>query len=127
MKLNSTVVLIFAAMLLFAACNPQTVEYAADRLEQAAESSIDATEEKLESAIDPAADASADAISQEDAEKIALEHAGLLADDVRQLRTEHEIDDGVPLYEVLFYHENLEYDYEIHAETGEILSYDRDT
>jgi len=123
MKLNSTVVLIFAAMLLFAACNPQTVEYAADRLEQAAESSIDATEEKLESAIDPAADA----ISQEEAEKIALEHAGLLADDVQQLRTEHEIDDGVPLYEVLFYHENLEYDYEIHAETGEILSYDRDT
>lgn len=65
-------------------------------------------------------------LTQEEAQSIALEAAGLTADSVTGLRTEYEVDDGVPLYEVQFYHENTEYDYTIHAQTGEILSYDVD-
>ena len=52
-------------------------------------------------------------ISEEKAQEIALKHAGLKADQVSGLRVE-------------FYHDHWEYEYEIHAETGEIRSYDRD-
>ena len=39
---------------------------------------------------------------------------------------ERDNDDGRAVYEVEFYSGNTEYDYEISAETGEILSYDSD-
>ncbi len=39
---------------------------------------------------------------------------------------EPEYDDGVPEYEVDFHHGEWEYEYEIHAETGEILHSDKD-
>lgn len=57
---------------------------------------------------------------------IALEHAGLTADQVQWLRAEYETDDGIPQYEVEFHHGRWEYDYEINAQTGEILSFNRD-
>lgn len=65
-------------------------------------------------------------LTREEAQAIALEHAGLTADQVTRLRTEYEIDDGIPRYEVTFRQGRWEYDYEIHAKTGTILSYDRD-
>lgn len=65
-------------------------------------------------------------ITREQAEAIALEHAGLTADQVSRLRTEYEVDDGVPRYEVQFRQGRWEYDYEINANTGAIISYDRD-
>lgn len=65
-------------------------------------------------------------LSREQAQAIALAHAGFTADQVSFLRTEYEIDDGVPKFEVQFRQGLREYDYEINAETGAILSYDRD-
>lgn len=65
-------------------------------------------------------------ITREEAEAIALEHVGFTADQVTGLRTEYEVDDGVARYEVQFRQGRWEYDYEINAETGDILSYDRD-
>ena len=65
-------------------------------------------------------------LSKEQAQDIALKQAGLSADQVTRLRAEFEIDDGIPLYEVEFYHDGWEYDCEVHAETGSILSFDRD-
>ncbi len=65
-------------------------------------------------------------ISAEKAQTIALTHAGLRADQVTGLRVKYEIDDGVPLYEVEFRSGRWEYDYEIHAETGAVLSFDKD-
>lgn len=62
----------------------------------------------------------------EDAERIALEHAGLTVDQITALRTEYEIDDGVPLYDVDFRYDRWEYDYEINANSGQILSYSKD-
>lgn len=59
-------------------------------------------------------------------ETIALEHAGLTPEEVAGLHTEYDIDDNVPQYEVKFYQDFLEYEYHIHAETGEILSFDKD-
>ena len=72
----------------------------------------------------PAAAVTAE-LTKEEAEAIALEHAGFTAEQVTGLRTKYEIDDGVPVYEIDFHVEWTEYDYTIHAETGDILECDR--
>lgn len=74
----------------------------------------------------PAPRTSAPAISREEAEKIALEHAGFTGDQIKYLHTEYEIDDGRPQYEVSFHQDRWEYDYEIDAETGAIISFEKD-
>ena len=60
-------------------------------------------------------------LTKEEAENIALSHAGLTADAVTRLHTEYDVDDGVPEYDVDFHAGGFEYDYEIHAETGAVL------
>lgn len=65
-------------------------------------------------------------IDASEAEAIALEHAGFTADDVTALRSEYDTDDGIAKYEVQFNQVNWEYDYNIDAETGSILSFDKD-
>lgn len=65
-------------------------------------------------------------ITVEQAQQIALDYVGLTADQVQRLHTQFEIDDGIPQYDVEFHEGNWEYEFEIHAETGNILSYDRD-
>ena len=66
------------------------------------------------------------ALTLEEAQNIALKHAGFTVDQVTLLHTEYEIEHGIPQYDVEFHHEAWEYDYEIHADTGEILSYSKD-
>ena len=65
------------------------------------------------------------ALTLEEAQNIALKHAGFAADQVTELHTEYEIEYGAPQYDVEFRHGYWEYDYEIHGETGEILSYSK--
>ena len=66
--------------------------------------------------------APAEELTSKEAEDIALEHAGLKRENVRFERTELDTDDGVTKYEIEFYADGWEYDYEIHAETGKIIS-----
>lgn len=73
-----------------------------------------------------AAGSTTNPLTKEQAQTIALAHAGFSADQVTGLRTEYETDDGIPRFEVTFRKDRWEYDYEINAETGAILSYDRD-
>jgi uncharacterized membrane protein YkoI len=61
-------------------------------------------------------------LSSADAESIALKSLGLTAEQVRMERTEWDREKGQPVWEVEFRYENTEYDFEIHAETGEILN-----
>ena len=77
-------------------------------------------------AITPPAATESTPLTKDQAEAIALEHAGFTADQVTRLRKEYEIDDGLPRFEVQFRQGRWEYDYEINANTGAILSYDRD-
>lgn len=66
-------------------------------------------------------------ITEDKAKEIALNHAGLKSDEVTFIKTGLERDDGKQKYEVEFYSaDRKEYDYEIDASTGEILSYDYD-
>lgn len=73
-----------------------------------------------------AATGSGERIGEDKAKAIALEHAGLSEADVTRLHTEYEIDDGVEQYDVEFHHGEYEYEYEINAHTGAVISADRD-
>ncbi len=66
-------------------------------------------------------------ITVDEAKNIALTHANLTEDTVQFLRTEQEYDDGILAYEIDFNYGYFEYDYKINANTGEIVSYDRDS
>ena len=59
-------------------------------------------------------------------QKIALEHAGFTYDQVTHLHTNIDLDDGVYVYEVEFKQGGYNYEYTIHAESGEILDWDKD-
>ena len=63
-------------------------------------------------------------IYAEEAENIALGEAGLDRSDVTLKPTEPDREKGDPVWEVEFDHKNREYDYEINANTGEILKKD---
>lgn len=66
-------------------------------------------------------------VDEAKAKSIALEHAGLSQDQVTFLKCQLDRDDGRQIYDVEFYSADYtEYDYEIDASTGAVLSYDYD-
>ena len=65
-------------------------------------------------------------IGVEKAKEIALAHAGLSNDKVSFVKVKLDYEDGVKVYDVEFYSGNVEYDYEIDAANGAILSVDKD-
>lgn len=65
-------------------------------------------------------------ITEEEAALIALQHAGLTKDQATGLRVKLDRDDGIWEYEVEFRLDAWEYEYEIHAENGTILSWDKE-
>lgn len=65
-------------------------------------------------------------IGNEAAGQAALNHAGLSEVEVRFTHTRLEWDDGRWVYDVEFHRDNEEYDYEIDAVTGEVLSFDHE-
>ena len=69
----------------------------------------------------PAMKASQDTITVEEAKAIALEYAGLTADEVKFTKTELDYDDGVTEYEIEFRYGRKEYEFTINAYSGEIL------
>ena len=65
-------------------------------------------------------------IPEQRPKEIALENAKVAESDVTAMRVKKEMDDGVWRYDVEFYVQNKEYDYEINAADGTILSVDYD-
>ena len=65
-------------------------------------------------------------LTAKEAQTIALEHANLTAEQVTLLRTHYDEDDGVPEYEVEFRQGDYEFDYTIHAVTGQVLEWDQE-
>lgn len=115
-----TTILLMAA--LFAGCGTARV---LDRAEDRVENRMDQVEKALENALRSSTTA-AQILTREEAESIALESAGLTAAEITGLRSEYDIDDGVPEWEIDFYSGGWEYDYTIHAENGTILHGERD-
>ena len=65
-------------------------------------------------------------IGVEGAKQIALAHAKVALKDVTFIKAEIDYEDGIKVYDIDFYSGNVEYDYEINAATGSILSVDWD-
>lgn len=65
-------------------------------------------------------------IGADAAKRTALEHAGLQTEEVRFRHARLELDDGRWLYDVEFYSDTTEYEYEIDAQSGAVLSFDRE-
>ena len=74
----------------------------------------------------PAANTPSGDIGIERAKQIALSHAGLSQGSVSFVKAELDYEDGVKVYDIEFYSGNVEYDYEINAASGAIISVDRD-
>lgn len=65
-------------------------------------------------------------ITVEKAKEISLKHANLKDNQVVFDKTEMDYDNGVQVYDIEFHYNNVEYNYEIDANTGNILSYSQD-
>ena len=148
-KQLTAIFLVFALLLTMASCSTAQAIQALDRAEEKIDANLDAAEEKLEqriresmapapaaepvSAPVPAAEPTvpapaepANALTEEQAVQIALDYAGFTADQISRLRVEYEIDDRIPQYDIEFHQGDWEYEFEIHGQTGQILSFDKD-
>lgn len=67
-----------------------------------------------------------DFIGKEKAKEIALKHAGIKESDAKNISVELDYNKGVFYYDVEFYNRNKEYDYNINAISGKIISYDNE-
>ena len=78
----------------------------------------------------PSTNASTGTVDEAKAQEIALAHAGVKAADATVTKSKLDYDDGRQVYEIEFVVSSgtgyTEYDYEIDAATGKIISYDYD-
>jgi len=118
-KTIGTVLLALVLLGTLAACGHRDLE---DRIE----APFEAAEAAMEGAVDRALSGNAGDIGAEQAKALALERAGFAESEVSGLRANYELDDGVPQYDVSFRQGLLEYDIDIHAETGAVLGCDVD-
>lgn len=65
-------------------------------------------------------------IGKEQAKAIAYAHAKVDSSKVKLEEIEFDTDDGIILYEIEFKVGNIDYDYEIHAVTGEVIKYSKE-
>lgn len=72
----------------------------------------------------PFTDAEAASISADQAKEIALHHAGVAANEAHFQKVKFDYDDRRQNYDVEFVAGGTEYDYEIDANTGSIISFD---
>lgn len=66
-------------------------------------------------------------IGKDKATEIALNHAGVAADKASFVKCEFDRDNGIAVYDVEFYFDRCEYNYEINAKSGKILKVEKDT
>ena len=140
MKQLTVILLVLVLLLAVAGCSAagtaQVLDAAEDRVEEKLDRAEESVEQAVRKAVTPApaatptlpapAPTETALITREEAEEIALAHGNFGADRVERLRTEFEWDDGIPQYDVQFYEGDWEYEFEIHAETGQVLSFDKD-
>jgi uncharacterized membrane protein YkoI len=65
-------------------------------------------------------------IGEIEAKAAALEHAGVTEEQANFIRIELDYDDGRTAYDIEFHVGNIEYDYEIDAMSGDIISFNVD-
>ena len=128
MKKLISLFMILSLLVVFAGCRKlqQAEEYLDHKLDVAEEQVEQAVQEAISPTVSPEITASSEGITEAEAQAIALEHAGLAEADVSRLEVRKDFDDGRQEYDVEFHVDRLEYEYEIDAVTGKILSFDKD-
>ena len=99
---------------------------AADTTPQPAPTQPAATVAPATTAAQPKSNNASGDIGIEKANEIAISHAGLSSGSVSFVKAKLDTEDGVKVYDIEFYSGNVEYDYEINAATGAIVSFDQD-
>ena len=136
MKHLTALLLVFSLLLSLAGCSAagaaQALDAAEDRVEEKLDTVEDSVKRSVRKALTPESvavpeESFFDPVTKENAEQIALDHLGLSKHQVTRLHTEYEIDNGTGHYDVQFRSGDWDYEFEIHAETGKILSCDRDS
>ena len=129
-RLSFFLMLILTLTLVVASCDIDDMVEAL--VPRDAERQIDNIEDHIENKKGAKPSNSEVALTKQDAENIAFEHAGVALANALNIYTEFEWDDGVPTYEVNFQvaladgNGYKEYEYTIHADTGSVLEYDFD-
>ena len=65
-------------------------------------------------------------ITADKAKEIALSHAEITASDAAFIKAELDYDDGRLIYDIEFVAKNIEYEYEIDADSGKIIDFDKE-
>jgi len=131
MKLKTIALLLMimiTSSLLFG-CSPQEIEQKLEAMEDSFDQRIDQIERDAEENIPAKNQYSANytpVLTPEEAQDIALKHAGFTADQLTNLYSDLDFDEGIHHYDVHFYRDTMEYEYEINADTGEIISFEKD-
>ena len=66
-------------------------------------------------------------ITSDKAKEIALNHANLSKNQVSYINAHSDYDDGIQVYDVSLYVNDVEYSYENNAQNGNIVSYEMDS
>ena len=133
MKKIIALTFVFALVMSLAACGgmmgdvTSDVESMGDSVISGTQSTVDKATEGVESIIgggEKSMDLMA-GITAKHAKETALRHAGLSESQVNNLDVDLDRENGKLIYEVDFNSGNTEYDYDIDAETGEVISADK--
>ena len=66
-------------------------------------------------------------ITSDKAKEIALNHANVSQNQISYINAHLDYDDGIQVYDVSLYVNDVEYSYEINAQNGNIVSYEMDS
>lgn len=125
MKIRICAALLIAvlALSLMAGCAAAAPESASKSPEQTVKTALSAATVPV---TPETAAPAAEFITQDEAVALALSHAGFTDQEVSFFRVEPELYDRVPHYDVEFQEGYWEYEYEIHAQTGAVISFEKD-
>lgn len=129
MKRTQILYFLLSAALLFSGCT--TTQNQNNNSNQSGQSVPEVSSESdnvsSTSAADNASDNASQIISADEAESIALSHAGFTKEQVTITKNKLDNENGRQVYEIEFYtDDNKEYDYEIDALTKDVINFDQD-
>lgn len=109
----------------------EDIKYGRDKVMSGVESGVDSATDKLKDGASSLMDGASSLmdgtkVTKDEAKQAAIKDAGFKESEVSGVRVELDREDGAAKYEVDFYKDGVEYNYDIDAQTGQILSKDAD-
>ena len=123
-RYKSLLILVLVVLFSFAGCSSDDADSASQpdsSTPSAAESNDDSSTQQAVQEPESTDDSNQGNIDQARAEEIALAHAKLDRSAVSSLNSKLDNNNGIMVFEVKFLYNGKEYEYKIHAQTGEIV------